>query len=156
MTITKIVARLPVMPTEGKTLTLKLDLRTLAEFAVAAKLSRARSVSSFLHNYVVNQINEARHSVTADEWDRLVEEQERVTMERSRAKADLVKKYSGPATLGAALKDQLVTKEAESERMVNGNVEPVPDERVVYVRNLGELTDERKQKPIRKRAGKGK
>jgi predicted DNA-binding protein len=34
------------------------------------------------------------------------------------------------------------------------HVEPVPDERIAYVRNLGELTDERKQKPIRRKAGR--
>lgn len=40
------------------------------------------------------------------------------------------------------------------DRQLNGNVETVPNERVAYVRNLGELTDERKQKTIRKKAGK--
>jgi hypothetical protein len=34
------------------------------------------------------------------------------------------------------------------------HVEPVPDDQVHFVRNLGELSDERKQKPIRKKAGR--
>jgi hypothetical protein len=38
----------------------------------------------------------------------------------------------------------------------NDRLEPVPDDQVAYVRNLGELTDERKQKPVKKRAGKNK
>ncbi len=43
-----------------------------------------------------------------------------------------------------------------NERQVHAidRVEPLPDDRVAYVRGLGELTDERKQKPIRKKAGK--
>jgi hypothetical protein len=41
-----------------------------------------------------------------------------------------------------------------SEPRSNDRVEPVPDERVAYVRNLGELTDERKQKTIKKKAGR--
>jgi hypothetical protein len=47
-------------------------------------------------------------------------------------------------------------KEIQRLHKVNGNIEPVPDERVAYVRNLGELTDETakpKQKTVKKRAG---
>lgn len=44
-----------------------------------------------------------------------------------------------------------------SNPKASDRVEPVPEERIAYVRHIGELTDEtakHKQKPIRKKAGK--
>jgi hypothetical protein len=71
---------------KSKTLTLKLDLDTLAEFAVSAQIHRARSVSSFVHEYVVRRINEARQMVSPDEFERRVEEQKEAISARSKAK----------------------------------------------------------------------
>jgi hypothetical protein len=48
---------------------------------------------------------------------------------------------------------KLLERGALGIRKVNGELEPVPDSQVVYVRHLGELTDERKHKPVRKKAG---
>lgn len=74
------------VPDKSKTLTLKLDLNTLAEFAVASQIKRARSVSSFLHEYVVKQINEARQLVPAEEFERRVEDQKVSILARSSTK----------------------------------------------------------------------
>jgi hypothetical protein len=125
------------VPEKPQTLSLKLDLQTLVEFAVAAKVLRARSLSGHIHQFVVSQINEARRLVTDDEWNRLVAAQRSVTLARSREKSKL---------------------RARNEQPVNGNVEPLADnQRAAYVRHIGELTDEtakHKQKPIRKKAGR--
>lgn len=74
------------MAEKSKTLTLKLDLDTLAEFSVSAHIHRARSVSSFLHEYVVRQINEARRMIPAEEFDRRVAEQKAAIEARSAVK----------------------------------------------------------------------
>jgi hypothetical protein len=75
------------MEDKPQTLTLKLDLTTHAEFSVAAKIFRARSVASFLHQYVVGQISEAKKLVTPEEFERMVEDQKEATLARSRRKA---------------------------------------------------------------------
>lgn len=75
------------MAEKKQLLTLRLDLETLAEFNAAARVFRARSVSSFLHNYVVAQINEAKKKVTPDEFQEIVEEEKQITLERSRIKS---------------------------------------------------------------------
>ena len=71
-----------VLMQKPKALSLKLDFDTLAEFNVAAKIFRARSVTSFLHFYVVSQINEARKTVSAEEFERLVEIEKGKIIER--------------------------------------------------------------------------
>lgn len=81
------------MPEKTRLLTLKVDSLTLAEFAAAATIFRARSVSSFLHQYVVGQINEARKMVPPEEFERLVEEHMRATEARSKLRSALAEEY---------------------------------------------------------------
>lgn len=81
-----------VVMSETKLLTVKLDLRTLVEFGVAAKVFRARSVSSFLHNFIINQINLAKKEVGEVEFKKMVNKQMEDTLERSRIRADAAKK----------------------------------------------------------------
>lgn len=66
-----------------KTLTVKLDLDLMVEFAVAVRILRGRSVSSFVHQFIVNQVNNAREMVDPVEYLRMVEEQKEATRERS-------------------------------------------------------------------------
>lgn len=75
-----------VVMSETKLLTVKLDLRTLVEFGVAARVFRARSVSSFLHNFIISQINNARKEVGDIEFQKMVREQMDATLERSRTR----------------------------------------------------------------------
>lgn len=78
---------LKIMEPKPQTLTLKLDLDMLAEFAVAVKLFRGRSVSSHLHQFVIGQINEAKKLVPSAEFTRMVEDQKAITLDRSRSRA---------------------------------------------------------------------
>lgn len=78
--------------TKKHLITLKVDADTLAEFAAAAAVFRARSVSSFLHQYVVGQINEAKKMVNDDAWRELVAEHKRATEERSKLRAEVRKR----------------------------------------------------------------
>lgn len=78
--------------TKKRLITLKVDADTLAEFAAAASVFRARSVSSFLHQYVVGQINEARKMVSDDAWQKLVADHKRATEERSKLRAAVHKR----------------------------------------------------------------
>jgi hypothetical protein len=75
---------------EQKNLTVKLDIELLAEFAVAVRILRGRSVSAHLHHYIVSQINDARKMVPPDEFRRMVEEQKELTKERSESRSRAV------------------------------------------------------------------
>lgn len=75
-----------VIVDEKKLLTLKLEPDTYAEFGAAAKVFRARSMSSFVHQYVVTQINAAKKEVSKEDFARLVEQQKLETAARSREK----------------------------------------------------------------------
>jgi hypothetical protein len=88
MTMKSVVNRLflPV-PNEQKTLTVKLDLDTLAEFAVAVRLLRGRSISSHVHQFVISQINEARRLVSPEQFRQLVEDQKEATSSRAESRA---------------------------------------------------------------------
>lgn len=68
-------------------LTLKVDLQTLAEFSVAAKLWGARSNSTFMNQYVVQKIREAKGLVSEDEFKELVEKQKEEILNRSLQKS---------------------------------------------------------------------
>lgn len=69
-----------------KLLTVRIDLVTLAEFRAAVKILRGRSVSAHLHNYVIQQILEARSKVSEEEFDSLVAEQVKSIQKRSNKK----------------------------------------------------------------------
>lgn len=87
------------MAPKTRLLTLKLDEETLAEFAAAASIKRARSMSAHLHNFVVAEINEARQMVTSSEFQKLVDEHRKATDERSKFRADLAKRGKVAATI---------------------------------------------------------
>lgn len=95
------------MPKRPKTLTLKLDLQTLAEFNVAARIFRARSVASFLHEYVVRQINDAKHMVSVDAFNSMVESEKKHILERSAAKAQSYRSVAEERRL-AKIRDEVI------------------------------------------------
>ncbi len=80
---------------------MKLDLKMLAEFSVAAKLSGARSNSTFVNQFVVQKIREAKQLVSKEEFEELVKLQLEEIEERSerkseeRRKSEFLKKYFG-------------------------------------------------------------
>lgn len=102
-------------------LTLSLDLDTLAEFAVSSKVFRARSVSSYLHQYVVSQINAAKREVSADEWKRLVLTQKEATIARSEAKL-----RTSPLK-----REQLVNEKISGKRLAPNASRAIPKKRPV-------------------------
>lgn len=73
-------------------LTLKTDADTLAEFAAATTILRARSMSSHLHQFVVQQINEAKKMVEPKVFAELVAKHKRETEQRSKFRSNVRKR----------------------------------------------------------------
>ncbi len=92
-----------------KLLTVKFELRTLAEFAVVAELNRARTVSEFVHRFAVRTIEEAKtkQQVSEEEFERRTLEKQALIMERSVLKSAQRKntppKEDGVNVLGQAV-----------------------------------------------------
>jgi hypothetical protein len=123
-----------VLPMKQKTLSVKLPEDMLIEYAAAAKVLRARSVSSLTHEWVRLKIAEARNQCTPEEWRATVNEQRAQTLTRSREKAELY---------------------AQSERALNANID-ASEKRIAYVERH-EMTDEtKKRKSSKKQAGNEK
>ena len=70
-----------------KLLTLELELETLAEFSAAAEVFGARSKSTFLNQYVVQKIREAKQTVSKDEFAAVYAKHLEAIQERSERKA---------------------------------------------------------------------
>lgn len=71
---------------DGKMLTVKFPLQTLAEFAAAAEISRARTVSELISVYVRQTINTVRSTTPADEWNAVVKAKMDDILARSEAR----------------------------------------------------------------------
>lgn len=78
-----------------KLLTLELDLETLAEFSAACEVFGARSKSTFLNQYVVQKIREAKQTVSKEEFSGIYEKQLKEIQERSQRKS-LERKQKNP------------------------------------------------------------
>jgi hypothetical protein len=83
----------------------------LAEFAAAADLNRARSVSEAVHQFVVSTIRETRLKTPAKEWDKLVKEKLRAIQERSEIRSA---KRLDPETRQRQAMERLVFAEART------------------------------------------
>ena len=77
----------PMNDPKRKLLTLELDIDTLAEFSAAAEVFGARSKSTFLNQYVVQKIREARQTVSKEEFEALVKKQKKQILQRSEQKS---------------------------------------------------------------------
>jgi hypothetical protein len=89
------------MADKPKLLTVKLDLQTLAEFSVAVKVFRGRSVASHVHNFIINQIRLAKHEVGDEKFAEMVGEQLQETLERSELRTRAAKKDPPGISLGS-------------------------------------------------------
>lgn len=81
-----------------KLLTLELDLQTLAEFSAAAEVFGSRSKSTFLNQYVVTKIREAKEIVSKDEFAEKVAKHLEMIQVRSERKSLERRKIEGKAT----------------------------------------------------------
>ena len=70
-----------------KLLTVKFDLDTLAEFAAAVEIFRARSVSEYIHRFVIRSIEEAKQKVSLAEFTGIVEQKKQEILDRSELKS---------------------------------------------------------------------
>lgn len=89
-----------------KLLTLELDLETLAEFSAACEVFGARSKSTFLNQYVVQKIREAKQTVSRDEFSKIFDKQMQEIQERSERKSLERKKASAVVSGGTSIKAQ--------------------------------------------------
>lgn len=97
----------------SKLLQLELDLETLAEFSAACEVFGARSKSTFLNQFVVSQIREAKNTVSRDEFDKLREKHLREILERSERKSlerkQAISKVTGQTKIKASAKASVGT-----------------------------------------------
>lgn len=70
-----------------KLLTLEVDLDTLAEFSAAAEIFGARSKSTFMNQYVVQKIREAKEMVSKEEFSEKFSKHLKKIKERSKRKS---------------------------------------------------------------------
>jgi hypothetical protein len=117
-----------------KLLTLELELETLAEFSAAAEVFGARSKSTFLNQYVVQKIREAKQTVSKDEFSAVYNKHLEAIQERSERKS----KERNNSTAKVNLK-------ADAEKTETKKIEAVP---------LEELIAERGKAGSQKKTGK--
>lgn len=115
-----------------KLLTLELDLETLAEFSAAAEVFGARSKATFLNQYVVQKIREAKQTVSNDEFAAVYAKHLEAIQQRSERKSK-ERKMSVASTNQA--------KKTESNLP-----EPVPLEEIIVAKRNKNKTQPKKGK----------
>jgi hypothetical protein len=105
------LSRLCLVAKDAKLLTVKFSAQMLAEFAAAAEINRARSVSEAVHQYVVATILETKSHTPAKQWDALVKEKMRIIQMRSESR---IAKTLDPETRQRQALDRLVFAEAKT------------------------------------------
>ena len=73
---------------KDKTLTTRFDLQTMVEFSVAVELLGARSINALIHQMVHQKIKEAKSSTSAEQFEKMVENQKKETLSRSERKSN--------------------------------------------------------------------
>ena len=73
---------------KDKTLTTRFDLQTIVEFSVAVELLGARSINALIHQMVHQKIKEAKNLISAEQFEKMVENQKKETLSRSEKKSN--------------------------------------------------------------------
>jgi len=71
---------------ENKSLTVRLDFQTYAEFAAATMVKRSRTLSGFVFTFVIETIDEAKQEVGPAKFAELVEKEKKEIERRSTMK----------------------------------------------------------------------
>ena len=73
---------------KDKTLTTRFDLQTMVEFSVAVELLGARSINALIHQMVHEKIREGKGLTSAEQFEKMVENQKKETLLRSEKKSN--------------------------------------------------------------------